>query len=403
MEFITGGVCAPKGIRAAGVHCGIRKGKVKKDLALIVSDVSANAAAVYTTNIVKAAPITVTQQHLADGRARAVICNSGIANACVSDGIEKARAMCKLTADALGISAQDVLVASTGVIGQSLDLQPIQTGVSMLTAQLSTNGGTDAAQAIMTTDTVIKECAVRVDIGGKSVCIGAAAKGSGMMNPRLATMLSFITTDARIESSTLHTLLTDAANLSINRVSIDGDTSTNDMLIILANGESGVQVDKNPEHLSAFTQALNAVCVHLAKLLAKDGEGATKLIECTVSGAQDRRAAEKAADSIINSPLVKSAMFGQDANWGRILCAAGYSGAQFNPDKVSISLRSSAGEIAVCANGAGLNFCEKKALQILQCNEIIIDINLHSGNACASAWGCDLSYEYVKINGDYRT
>ena len=404
IKFIEGGVCAPNGFKAAGVHCGIRKGKLKKDLALIVSETAANAAAVYTTNLVKAAPVLVTRENLKNGRASAMLCNSGIANACVADGIEKARGMCKLVSGALGIPADNVIVASTGVIGQSLNLTPVAAGVAQLVKELSPQKSAEAAQAIMTTDTIMKEVAVCVDIGGRNVKIGGIAKGSGMINPKLATMLAFLTTDAEIDSETLSAMLKDAAENSFNRVSVDGDTSTNDMLSIMANGKSGVKIGKSGDgSYAAFKQGLDAVCVHLAKLLAKDGEGATKMVECAVKNAPDIAAAAKIADSIINSSLVKTAMFGEDANWGRILCAAGYSGAAFDPQKTDISLRSAAGAVLVCQNGAGVDFSEEKAAEILKCNEITIDVNLNQGSAAATAWGCDLSYDYVKINGDYRT
>ena len=403
MKFIEGGVCAPLGFKAAGVHCGIRKGKVKKDLALIASDTLASAAAVYTTNLVKAAPICVTRENLKNGRAQAVICNSGIANACVADGAEKARAMCALAAGVLGIKASDVIVASTGVIGRSIDLTPVESGVKQLAAELSYTNSDGAAQAIMTTDTFKKEAAVCVEIDGRNVKIGGICKGSGMINPNLATMLAFLTTDAEISHKDLAALLKGAADISFNRVSVDGDTSTNDMLCIMANGKSGVKIPPASPAFAKFKDALNTICVHLAKLLAKDGEGATKLIECAVCGAPDLKSAGKVADSIINSPLVKTAMFGADANWGRILCAAGYSGAKIDPSKVDITLKSAAGEIAVCKSGAGLDFSEPLAKEILKQNEIIIDVALNQGAFNATSWGCDLSYDYVKINGDYRT
>ena len=403
IKFIEGGVCAPAGFKAAGVHCGIRKGKLKKDLALIVSETEASAAAVYTTNLVKAAPILVTRENLKNGRAGAMLCNSGIANACVADGIEKARGMCKLVSDALGIPAGNVIVASTGVIGQPLNLTPVAAGVEQLVKELSASKSADAAQAIMTTDKIMKEVAVSLDIGGRGVKIGGIAKGSGMINPKLATMLAFLTTDADVAPDVLSDMLKSAADISFNRVSVDGDTSTNDMLSIMANGKSGVKIRKGDASYKAFKEGLETVCVHLAKLLAKDGEGATKLLECAVSGAPDIGAAAKIADSIINSSLVKTAMFGQDANWGRILCAAGYSGAAFDPQKTDIALRSAAGSVTVCKGGAGVDFSEEKAAEILKCNEITIDVSLNQGKAAATAWGCDLSYDYVKINGDYRT
>ena len=348
---ISGGVCAPIGFKAAGIHCGIRKGKTKKDLALIVSDVPASAAAVYTKNLVKGAPIYVTQQNLENGIASAVICNSGIANTCTADGMEKARGMCEIAANALNISASDIIVASTGVIGQSLDLAPIQAGINTIVSELSANGGASAAEAIMTTDTIPKEVAISIEIDGVLVKIGGIAKGSGMINPNMATMLSFLTTDAKIEPDVLATLLKDAADTSFNRVSVDGDTSTNDMLSIMANGKSGVKIHPNSKAYELFKEGLNNVCVFLAKLLAKDGEGATKLIECVVSGAPDANAATTVADSVINSALVKTAMFGNDANWGRILCAIGYSGANLDVNLIDVAIKSAASEVLVCQNG----------------------------------------------------
>ncbi|MCL2838666.1 MAG: bifunctional glutamate N-acetyltransferase/amino-acid acetyltransferase ArgJ [Oscillospiraceae bacterium] len=403
LKFIDGGVCAPTGFKAAGVHCGIRKGKTKKDLALIVSDVPANAAAVYTQNLVKAAPIYVTQQNLQNGKATAVVCNSGNANTCNADGMEKAFAMCELTASALNISASDVLVASTGVIGQPLDLEPIRAGIPALVSELSTSGGASAAEAIMTTDTFAKEVAVEIEIDGTPVKIGGIAKGSGMINPNMATMLGFLTTDAKAESDVLASILKNAADISFNRVSVDGDTSTNDTLTIMANGKSGVKISPKTAAYEQFEEALKGVCVALAKMLAKDGEGATKLIECVVSGAPDVKSAELVADSVINSPLVKTAMFGNDANWGRILCAIGYAGARLDVNSIDVAIKSVAGSVLVCQNGAGVAFSEEDALSILQCDEVIIDIALNQGDYGATAWGCDLSYDYVKINGDYRT
>ena len=402
INFVKNGVCAPKGFRAAGIHSGIRKSKSKKDLALIVSDVPANAAAVYTTNIVQAAPIFVTKKNLIDGKAQAIICNSGIANAAVRDGVEKATAMCTLTADALKINAQDVIVASTGVIGQSLNLNPIGEGLPKLVEQLSADGSAEASEAIMTTDTFAKEVAVSFDIDGRTVIIGGIAKGSGMINPNMATMLGFLTTDAEVSSKQLTKMLKVASDISFNRVSVDGDTSTNDMLAIMANSQSGVKINTKAT-AKKFQEGLNAVCIHLAKLMAKDGEGATKLIECTVSGAPNFKAGEKVADSIINSSLVKTAMFGNDANWGRILCAVGYSGIRLDISKIDISFFSVAGEIIVCKNGTGVDFSEEKATEILKQNEITIAVKLNQGKAVATAWGCDLSYDYVKINGDYRS
>jgi len=402
INFVKGGVCAPKGFKAAGIHSGIRKSKSKKDLALIVSDFSASGAAVYTTNIVKAAPILVTKKNLSNGFARAIICNSGIANAAVADGIEKATVMCKLTADNLKIKVQDIIVASTGVIGQSLNLTPIEESLPGLVLHLSTDGSADASEAIMTTDTFSKKVAVSFDVDGYTVTIGGIAKGSGMINPNMATMLGFLTTDAQVASNKLSKMLKTASDTSFNRVSVDGDTSTNDMLAIMANGQSGVKIS-NKKSVEKFQEGLNAVCIHLAKLIAKDGEGATKLIECTVSGAPSFKIGAKTADSIINSSLVKTAMFGSDANWGRILCAIGYSGAKLDISKVDISFRSSSGEILVCQSGAGVDFSEDKATEVLKQNELVIDVKLNQGKVRVTAWGCDLSYDYVKINGDYRS
>jgi len=404
IQWIHGGVCAPLGFTAAGIHCGVRKNRPdKKDLALIVSETLADAAAVYTTNVVQAAPIAVTKNNLKNGKAKAVLCNSGIANACVADGVQKANAMCALVADALNCDANDIIVASTGVIGQSINLHPIQKGVPTLVASLSPHGNVDAATAMMTTDTFSKEVAVSFLVDGKEVRIGGAAKGSGMINPNMATMLGFITTDAKVDSTVLYGMLKRATGVSFNRVSVDGDTSTNDMLAVMANGKSGIEIVQGTKSAEVFESALTCVCVALAKMLAKDGEGATKLLECAVSGAMQEKTAAQIAESIINSSLVKTAMFGADANWGRILCAAGYSGADFNPEKVDIYLQSKAGDIQVCGNGAGLDFNEELAKQILTANEIVIKVNLNQGDAHATFWGCDLSYDYVKINGDYRT
>jgi len=401
--FIDGGVCAPLGFKASGLHCGIRAGKMKKDLALIVSDVPASAAAVYTQNLVKGAPIYVTKENIANGVANAVICNSGNANTCNADGIDKAREMCKITADALGLNASDIIVASTGVIGQPLNLEPIKAKMDELVGGLSYEGGSLAAEAIMTTDTVTKEVSVSVEIDGNVVKIGGIAKGSGMLNPNMATMLSFLTTDAEIESNLLANMLKDVADISFNRVSIDGDTSTNDMLTIMANGKSGVKILDNTDGYSFFKTALTEVCVTLAKMLAKDGEGATKLLECMVSGSPSVESAAKVADSVINSPLVKTAMFGNDANWGRILCAIGYAGVSLDVKLIDVIIRSAAGEVLVCKNGAGVTFSEEIALEVLKQDAVTVDIKLNQGDSIATSWGCDFSYDYVKINGDYRT
>ena len=404
MNIVPGGVCAAQGFTAGGIHCGIRKNKTKKDLSLIFSDVPANAAAVYTTNLVKGAPLLVTKAHLANGKAQAIVCNSGNANTCNADGVEIAENMSELAAKALGIAADDVVVASTGVIGQPLDLAPIAAGMPKLAASLSADGGEDAAEGIMTTDTVMKEVAVEFSIGGKTCRIGGIAKGSGMIHPNMATMLVFITTDAAISSEMLQKALsTDIAN-TFNMVSVDGDTSTNDMVTVLANGVAGnPEITGDGEDFALFMQALNTVTVYLCKRIAGDGEGATKLLECRVDGAQNESVAKTVAKSIICSSLVKAALFGSDANWGRVLCAIGYSGAEVDVRKIGVSFRSAKGTVEVCRQGAGIDFSEEKAKEILLENEIEILVSLGDGDANAVAWGCDLTYDYVRINGDYRT
>ena len=404
MKIIQGGVCAATGFKANGIHCGIRRNHSKKDLALIVSDVPASAASVYTTNLVKGAPLTVTKNNIADGVAQAVICNSGNANTCNANGIEIAEAMCELVAKATGVKATDVVVASTGVIGQPLNLEPIANGMDELVAGLSTEGGEAAAVGIMTTDTVKKEIAVEFTVGGKTCHIGGIAKGSGMIHPNMATMLVFITTDCAISPAMLQKALSgDIAN-TFNMVSVDGDTSTNDMVTVLANGLAG----NNPivcegEDFTTFMQALNTVTVDLCRKIAGDGEGATKLLECRVTGGKDEKNAKIVAKSVICSSLLKAAMFGADANWGRVLCAIGYSGADVDVNKVAVSFESKGGRIDVCVNGAGIPFSEELAKQVLLEREIDIIITLGDGEASATAWGCDLTYDYVKINGDYRT
>ncbi len=402
--FIEGGVTAAKGFQAAGVHCGIRKNRAKKDLGLIVSDRPASAAAVYTRNLVKGAPLTVTQAHIADGRARAIVCNSGIANTCAFDGIEKAEAMCALTAEALGIDAADVVVASTGVIGPSIDIAPIAAGLPRLAAALSAQGSADAAEAIMTTDTRKKEFAVTFQAGGRTCTLGGIAKGSGMIAPNMATMLCFLTTDAAIAPQLLHEALLAVVDDTFNMLSVDGDTSTNDMVVVLANGaaENTPVTEKNADY-DAFLEALHALCAAICRHLAADGEGATKLLECRVSGAASVKDARLAAKAVANSALLKAAMFGADANWGRVLCAIGYSGAAVDVHAVDVAFASAAGSIDVCRNGAGIPVDEDKAKGILSEKEIVIDIRLHDGDASAVAFGCDLTYEYVKINGDYRS
>ena len=404
IKLINGGVCAATGFKASGVHCGIRKNKTKKDLALIVSDTVCRAAAVYTTNLVKGAPLTVTKNHIADGKAQAVICNSGNANTCNANGIEIAEQMSDLVHQATGVSANDVVVASTGVIGQPLDITPIAEGIPVLADSLSYNGSQDAAEAIMTTDTIDKQIAVEFTLGGKVCRMGGIAKGSGMIHPNMATMLVFITTDAAISSDMLQKALSgDIAN-TFNMLSIDGDTSTNDMVTVLANGMAGNdEITADGEDFEIFMKALNTVTVNLCRVIAGDGEGATKLLECKVSGAKTLGTAKTVAKSVICSSLLKAAMFGADANWGRVLCAIGYSGANVDVTKIDVSFISNKGEIIVCQNGAGVDFSEEKAKEILLEKEIVIDIKLNDGECDATAWGCDLTYDYVKINGDYRT
>ena len=404
MEIISGGVCAAQGFKASGIHCGIRKNHPKKDLALIVSDVPATAAAVYTTNLVKGAPLTVTKNNIADGKAQAVICNSGNANTCNANGIEIAEGMCKLVEKATGVKATDVVVASTGVIGQPLSLEPIKKGMKELSGGLSYEGGHEAAQAIMTTDTVSKEVAVEFTLGGKTCRMGGMAKGSGMIHPNMATMLVFITTDAAISPKMLQKALSADIQSTFNMLSVDGDTSTNDMVTVLANGLAGnPEITKTDADFATFMGALNSVTVALCKMIAGDGEGATKLLECVATGADTLEAARISAKSVICSSLLKSAMFGADANWGRVLCAIGYSGAAVDVSKVGVRFNSAAGSVEVCRDGAGVPFSEELAKKVLLEKEIEIAISLGNGPYSATAWGCDLTYDYVKINGDYRT
>ena len=404
VELISGGVCAAKGFKANGIHCGIRRNRTKRDLALIYSTVPASAAAVYTTNLVKGAPLTVTKRHLENGVAQAVICNSGNANTCNADGIDVAEAMSRLVADELGIKAEDVVVASTGVIGQPLDITPIKNGLPALAEGLAVEGAEAAAEAILTTDTIKKEVAVSFTVGGKVCRHGGIAKGSGMIHPNMATMLVFLTTDAAIAPAMLKKALSTDIRSTFNMVSIDGDTSTNDMVTILANGAAGnTPITEEGADFAEFMQALNTVTVELCRMIAADGEGATKLLECHVSGAADEATAKTVAKSVICSSLLKAAMFGADANWGRVLCAIGYSGANVDVTKVGVAFRSAKGIIPVCEHGAGIPFSEELAKEILLEKEIDILITLDSGDAAATAWGCDLTYDYVKINGDYRT
>jgi len=404
MKIISGGVCAAKGFTASGIHCGIRKNRTKRDLALIYSEIPAAAAAVYTTNKVKGAPLIVTKNNISNGRAQAIICNSGNANTCNENGIEVAEQTCVCLAEALGIGSDDVVVASTGVIGQPLDPTPIKNGIPSLVASLSSDGSSAAAEGIMTTDTKKKEIAVSFTVGGRECRIGGIAKGSGMIHPNMATMLVFITTDCKISGEMLKAALSSDIKNTFNMVSVDGDTSTNDMVTVLANGAAGnAEITTEGEDFDEFMRALNTVTVYLCKCIAADGEGATKLLECSVTGALDEENAKIIAKSVICSSLVKAAMFGSDANWGRVLCAIGYSGAEVDVSRVSVSFKSKEGEISVCENGAGVDFSEDTAKKILLEDEITIKVGLGGGDASATAWGCDLTYDYVKINGDYRT
>lgn len=405
MKDTEKGVCAPIGFKAAGVHCGIRKNKSKLDLALIVSDRDAAAAGVYTRNKVKGAPIAVTKEHIADGKARAIVCNSGNANTCNADGEEKAREMCRLVELNTGIPQEDVIVASTGVIGQILPIEPIAEGMPALAGALSEDGSADAAAAIMTTDTVKKEFACEFELGGKTCRIGAVAKGSGMIHPNMATLLCFVTTDAAVSSRVLARALREVVDDTLNMVSIDGDSSTNDMALVLANGAAGNKtVDSaDGEDYAAFRNALLYIMTKLSKAIAKDGEGATRLIECAVSGAADIASAKAIAKSVVCSSLLKAAMFASDANWGRILCAIGYADAVCDIEKVGVVLRSRAGSVEVCKDGNGVEFSEEEAKKVLLEDEVTIDVTCGDGTAQAVAWGCDLTYDYVKINADYRT
>ena len=404
MKLINGGVTAAQGFKASGVHCGIRRNTSKNDLSLIVSDVPATAAAVYTTNLVKGAPLTVTKAHIMDGRAQAIICNSGNANTCNANGIEIAEGMAQLVAEKTAVNAHDVVVASTGVIGQPLSLDPIKSGMDELVSKLSVEGGHEAALGIMTTDTIPKEVAVEFTCGGKACRIGGIAKGSGMIHPNMATMLVFITCDVAISPAMLQKALSGDIQNTFNMISIDGDTSTNDMVTVLANGLAGnAEITSEGEDFTAFMQALNTVTVSLCRMIAGDGEGATKLLECKVSGAKSLAIAKTVAKSVICSSLLKAAMFGADANWGRVLCAIGYSGADVDVNKIDVSFKSVKGEISVCENGAGIEFSEEKAKEILLEKEIEILVALNDGDFSSTAWGCDLTYDYVKINGDYRT
>ena len=404
MKIIEGGVCAAQGFKAGGIHCGIRKNRSKRDLALILSEKKAAAAAVYTTNLVKGAPLTVTKSNISDGYAQAVICNSGNANTCNANGIEIATEMCALVAEAVNVDAKDVVVASTGVIGEPLNIEPIKNGMTELSSSISVDGNLAAAEAIMTTDTKVKSIAVSFEIDGVECKIGGIAKGSGMIHPNMATMLVFITTDCAVSAAMLNKALSCDIRDTFNMISVDGDTSTNDMVTVLANGMAGnKEINAEGEAFNTFMKALNTVTVHLCRSIAADGEGATKLLECKVEGAQSLATAKSAAKAVICSSLLKAAMFGADANWGRVLCAIGYGTTDVDVNKVDVSFKSAKGQVDVCKNGAGIPFSEEIAKEVLLEDEIDILINLNNGNYSSTAWGCDLTYDYVKINGDYRT
>jgi len=404
--YVDGGVCAAKGFQANGLNCGLNSDKNKNDLALVVSDVMCNAAAVYTTNKVKGAPILVTKKHLeaTGGKAKAVIANSKNANTCNADGEEKARRMAELAAGQLNIAPEEVIVASTGVIGQILPIEPIESHIEELAQGLSYDGNDKATNAIMTTDTVPKQVAVTFDIDGIICTLGGMAKGSGMIHPNMATTLNFVTTDVAISTDLIQKALSEVTKITYNCLSIDGDTSTNDMVCVMANGLAGnTEITEANAAYEVFKQALYVVMMNMTKMLAKDGEGATKLIECTVSEAKDLDTAIIVAKSVIRSPLFKCAIFGEDANWGRILCAVGYAEAEFDINKVDVDLASAKGVLPVCRNGAGVEFSEEFAKVVLAEDEIMVNISLHEGDITAKAWGCDLTYDYVKINGDYRS
>ncbi len=405
-EYIEGGVCAAAGFMANGCHCGLDSRPEKNDLGIICSETLCNAAAVYTTNQVKGAPILVTRKNMeaTKGKARAVIVNSKNANTCNADGEEKAWNMCELTAQQLKITPEEVIVASTGVIGQTLPIEPIAAHIQELVSGMSPQRHGEAAAAIMTTDTVKKEAAVSFLLDGKICHLGGMAKGSGMIHPNMATTLNFITTDAAVSSEMLQKALSDTVKVTYNCLSVDGDTSTNDMVCVLANGLAGnAEITAENEDFRIFQKALYLVLLHLTKMLAKDGEGATKLIECTCSGAPDLDTAITAAKSVVSSSLVKSAMFGADANCGRILCALGYAGVPLDVSKIDVSLASEQGRVQVCGSGNGLAFSEEDAARVLSADEIQILVDLHQGSVSAQAWGCDLTYDYVKINADYRS
>lgn len=404
IQEIKGGVCAAKGFSAGGIHCGIRAGSGKKDLAMILSGEPCSVAAVYTQNKVKGAPILLTRQNIAGGYTKGIFCNSGNANTCNPDGMEVAKSCCELAAKATGLQAEDFVIASTGVIGQQLPLAPFEAGLPELAKSLSEQGSPAAAEAIMTTDTVSKEFAVEFNLSGKACHIGAIAKGSGMINPNMATMLIFITSDVAISPAMLDKALKAETTASLNQLNIDGDTSTNDMAVILANGAAGnASIEAEGADYDAFREALHLICRQVCRALAADGEGATKLLECKVTGAPDAGIARAVAKTVISSDLFKSAMFGADANWGRVLCAIGYTPGDFSIDNIALTLASKAGSVQVCENAAYHPFSEEEASKILAEKEIGVLIDMGLGEAEGEAWGCDLTYGYVQINGDYRS
>ncbi len=407
MKYINGGICAAEGFKAGGIHMGVKThNKNKKDVAMIVSDVQCTAAAVYTKNKVKASHITTDIAHLSDGTARAAVINSGIANACAPHGDEYALRMCAAAAKEIGCETDDIVIASTGVIGQPLNISAIENGMPELYKSISrSDAGSDAAaKAIMTTDTVKKELALETSVGGKRVKIGGIAKGSGMIHPNMGTMLCFLTTDCAISAGMIKEALNETVKVTFNRISVDGDTSTNDTCCVMANGKAGNDIitEKN-EAYSEFVSALKELCTRISMEMASDGEGAKHLIICKVKNASDEETAQTVSKSVISSTLTKAAIFGSDANWGRVLCAMGYSGADFDPGKVSIAFESSAGSIPVCENGEGLDFDEELAKKILTEHDITIDIDMKAGSAECTCFGCDITYDYIKINGDYRT
>lgn len=400
----TGGVCFPKGFKANGIHAGIRKNRSKRDLSLIFSEKLASSASVYTTNLVKGAPLLVTKAHLENGKAQAIICNSGNANTCNANGVEIANQICEILSSEIKVPATDIIVASTGVIGLPLDIEPFEKGMKELAAGLDYNQSALASEGILTTDTKAKEIAVSFEIGGVECRIGGIAKGSGMIHPNMATMLVFLTTDCAISSEMIKNALSEDIQNSFNMLSVDGDTSTNDMVSVLANGMAGnAEISTDGEDFAIFAKALNSVTVALCKMIVGDGEGATKLLECSVTNAKTLEDAKLSAKSVICSSLLKSAMFGEDANWGRVICAIGYSKANVDVTKIDIAFQSKAGIIEVCKAGSAIPFSEEVAKTVLSEEEITILCNFNDGTESACAWGCDLTYDYVKINGDYRT